>query len=179
MFEEYGEFNSYEEINTRAEELLNAGVRKGIIDLARENGIPEDYAVAYTNGDLPVLCDAATAAIGKIEMERQKTVLEGVLEDWISYIETECQEDEELAKAVRSKGKSLNGCIAELILASLMNQKQVDKAILDIVEERVREEKIDLKKQTGIDPGWLQYTKLGFPGTGAARKLIRKYYLGR
>ena len=60
-----------------------------------------------------------------------------------------------------------------------MNQKQVDKAILDIVEERVREEKIDLKKQTGIDPGWLKYTKLGFPGTGAARKLIRKYYLGR
>lgn len=50
---------------------------------------------------------------------------------------------------------------------------------MDIVEERVKEEKIDLKKQTGIEPRWLQYTKLGFPGMGAAKKLIRKYYLGR
>ena len=179
MFDTYGEFDSFEEINARADELMNAGVRQGIIDLAKENGIPEEFAQAFIDGDIPYLCDAATAAVGKIEIERQETVLEGVLEDWISYIEAECQEDEDLARAVRSKGKSLNGCIAELILASLLNQKQVDKAIMDIVEERVKEEKIDLKKQTGIEPHWLQYTKLGFPGMGAAKKLIRKYYLGR
>lgn len=179
MFDTYGEFDSFEEINARADELMNAGVRQGIIDLAKENGIPEEFAQAFIDGDIPYLCDAATAAVGKIEIERQETVLEGVLEDWISYIEAECQEDEELARAVRSKKKSLNGCIAELILASLLNQKQVDKAIMDIVEERVKEEKIDLKKQTGIEPRWLQYTKLGFPGMGAAKKLIRKYYLGR
>lgn len=179
MFDTYGEFDSFEEINARADELMNAGVRKGIVDLAKENGIPEEFAQAFIDGDIPYLCDAATAAVGKIEIERQETVLEGVLEDWISYIEAECQEDEELARAVRSKKKSLNGCIAELILASLLNQKQVDKAIMDIVEKRVQEEKIDLKKQTGIEPRWLQYTKLGFPGMGAAKKLIRKYYLGR
>ena len=179
MFDTYGEFDSFEEINARADELMNAGVRQGIIDLAKENGIPEEFAQAFIDGDIPYLCDAATAAVGKIEIERQETALEGVLEDWISYIEAECQEDEELARAVRSKKKSLNGCIAELILASLLNQKQVDKAIMDIVEERVKEEKIDLKKQTGIEPRWLQYTKLGFPGMGAAKKLIRKYYLGR
>ena len=179
MFDTYGEFDSFEEINARADELMNAGVRKGITDLAKENGIPEEFAQAFIGGDIPYLCDAATAAVGKIEIERQETVLEGVLEDWISYIEAECQEDEELAMAVRSKDKSLNGCIAELILASLLNQKQVDKAIMDIVEERAKEEKIDLKKQTGIEPRWLQYTKLGFPGMGAAKKLIRKYYLGR
>ena len=179
MFDTYGEFDSFEEINARADELMNAGVRQGIIDLAKENGIPEEFAQAFIDGDIPYLCDAATAAVGKIEIERQETVLEGVLEDWISYIEAECQEDEELARAVRSKGKSLNGCIAELILASLLNQKQVDRAIMDSVEKRVQEEKIDLKKQTGIEPRWLQYTKLGFPGMGAAKKLIRKYYLGR
>ena len=179
MFDTYGEFDSFEEINARADELMNAGVRHGIIDLAKENGIPEEFAQAFIDGDIPYLCDAATAAVGKIEIERQETVLEGVLEDWISYIEAECQEDEELARAVRSKKKSLNGCIAELILASLLNQKQVDRAIMDIVEKRVQEEKIDLKKQTGIEPRWLQYTKLGFPGMGAAKKLIRKYYLGR
>ena len=179
MFETYGEFNSHEEINNRADELLNAGVRQGITDLAKENGIPEEFAQAFMEGEIPYLCDAATAAVGKIEIERQETALEGVLEDWISYIEAECQEDEQLAMSVRSKGKSLNGCIAELLLASLLNQKTVDKAIMDIVEKRVKEEKIDLQKQTGINPQWLRYTRLGFPGMGSAKKLIRQYYLGR
>lgn len=90
MFDTYGEFDSFEEINARADELMNAGVRQGIIDLAKENGIPEEFAQAFIDGDIPYLCDAATAAVGKIEIERQETVLEGVLEDWISYIEAEC-----------------------------------------------------------------------------------------
>lgn len=175
MFDRFGEFDTYEEINAKADELF--GNSEQLKELAEENGIPEEYAEAYLAGEIPFLCDAAAAAVGKIELERQETVLEGVLEDWISYIEQECQEDEALARAVRSKGKSLNGCIAELILASLMNQKHVDKAILRIVEERVKEENINLK-QYGMDPGWLQYTKLGFPGSGSAKKLIKKYYLG-
>lgn len=179
MFDVYGEFDSAEEINARADELLNAGVRQGVIDLARENGIPEEMAQMYLDGESPILCDISTAAIGKIEMERQETVLEGVLEDWISYIEAQAMEDDEVACAVRSKKKSLNGCIAELLLASLRNQKQVDKAILAIVEKRVKEEKIDLKKETGMDPRWLQHTRVGFPGMGAAKRMIRKYYLGR
>lgn len=179
MFEIYGEFDSAEEINARADELLNAGVRQGVIDLAKENGIPEEMAQLFLDGETPILCDAATAAVGKIGIERQETVLEGLLEDWISYIEAQAMEDDEVAAAVRSKKKSLNGCIAELLLASLRNQKQVDKAILDIVEKRVKEEKIDLKKEVGMEPCWLRYTKLGFPGMGAAKRLIRKYYLGR
>ena len=61
----------------------------------------------------------------------------------------------------------------------ILNQKQVDKAILDIVRDRVKEDGIDLKKQAGLDPAWLQYTKLGFPGMGEAKKTIRQYYLGR
>ena len=176
MFERFGEFGTYEEINNKADELF--GNEEEVMELARENGIPEEYASAYLAGDIPFLCDAAAAAVGKIELERQETVLEGVLEDWISYIEQECQEDEDLARAVRRKDKSLNGCIAELILVSLINQKKVDKAILDIVGQRVKEEGINLK-QYGMDPGWLQYTKLGFPGSGSTKKLIRKYYLGR
>lgn len=179
MYEVYGEFDSFEEINEKADELLNSYGEHDVKEMAAENGIPEEIAEAYLNGDVPFLCDAATAAVGKIEMERQETVLEGILEDWISYIEASCQEDEELAIAVRRKGKSLNGCIAELLLVSLLNQKQVDKAILDIVRDRVKEDGIDLKKQAGLDPAWLQYTKLGFPGMGEAKKTIRRYYLGR
>ena len=179
MFEKFGEFDSAREINEKADELINSAAAGQIMDLARENGIPEEIAQAYLEGEVPDLCDTATAAVGKIEVEREETVLEGILEDWISYIEQECQENEQLAIAVRRKGKSLNGCIAELMLHSLLNQKQVDGAILDIVEKRVKEEKIDLKKRCGIEPGWLKYTKLGFPGIGGAKKIIRDYYLGR
>lgn len=179
MYEVYGEFDSFEEINEKADELFNTTGEHDVLELAAENGIPEEIAQAYLQTEVPCLCDAATAAVGKIEMERQETVLEGILEDWISYIEASCQEDEELAIAVRRKGKSLNGCIAELLLVSLLNQKQVDKAILDIVRDRVKEDGIDLKKQAGLDPAWLQYTKLGFPGMGEAKKTIRQYYLGR
>ena len=181
MYEKYGEFDSYTEINKRADEMFNdITVDSGeILELARENGIPEEIASAYLEGDVPFLCDAATAAIGKVEMERQETVLEGALEDWLSYIEAECQENEQMAVAVRRKGKSLNGCIAQLLLTSLRNQKQVDKAILDIVRQQVKEEGIDLKKECGIEPNWLQYTKVGFPGMGEAKRIIRKYYMGR
>lgn len=179
MFDRFGEFDSAEEINAKAEELFNAADYKGLMQLTKENGIPEAFAECYRQGDLPQLTDAMTAAIGKIEMEREETVLEGLLEDWISYVESECMEDEELARAVRSKKKSLKGCIAELLLESLLNQKQVDKDILAIVEKMVKERGIDLKKQTGMDPNWLKYTKIGMPGSGRAKKLIRSYYLGR
>lgn len=181
MFDKFGEFDSFEEINEKADEMFNdATVESGeIMELARENGIPEEYVSAYLEGDLPFMCDAASAAVGKIEMEREELDIEGLMEDWISYIEAECQENEDLARAVRMRGKTLKGCIAELVFHSLLNQKAVDKDIMEIVEKRVKEEKIDLKKETGMDPGWLKYTKAGFPGMGKAKKLIREYYLGR
>lgn len=179
MFDKFGEFDTFEEINEKADELFNDSSvdSADIMELARENGIPEEIASAYLEGDVPFLCDAATAAVGKIEIEREETALEGVLEDWISYIESECQEDEDLAMAVRRKDKSLKGCIAQLLLESLLNQKQVDADILKIVEQQVKERGINLKKECGMEPGWLRYTKLGFPGMGQAKKLIRAYYL--
>lgn len=37
--------------------------------MAEENGIGEEYAEAFLQGELPVLCDQLTAALGKIEVE--------------------------------------------------------------------------------------------------------------
>lgn len=181
MFNEFGEFDSYVEINEKADEMFNdVNVdSEMILELAKENGIPEEYAQLYLNAETPYLCDAASAAVGKIEIEREETALEGLLEDWISYIEAECMEDDELAMAVRRRDKSLKGCIAEIVLYSLLHQKTVDKDIMQIVQDRIREEKIDLKKETGIEPRWLQYTKMGYPGMGRVKKMIRQYYLGR
>ncbi len=178
MFEKYGEMGSFEEINLKAEELFNQNDEQGIRDLAAENGIAAEMAEAYIEGTVLMLCDELTAAAGKLEVEEQEIVMVGVMEDWLNYIETQCMENIDLAVAVRSKSKSLKGCLAELMLWSLLNQKAVDKEILEKVEKRVKQEKLDLKKRTGIEPRWLKYTKIGIMNMRTAKQLILKYYLG-
>ena len=178
MFDRFGNFDSVEEINDQAEKLANEGDEDGLKELARENGIPQEAAELYLQGEVLQLVDVTEAAVGKLEVERQELAIEGLLEDWISYIESECMESEKMARAVRRKRKSLNGCIAEMLLDSMLNQKAVDETILKIVEYEVKIRKIDLKKQAGMEPRWIKYTKIGFPGMAKARKLIRDYYLG-
>lgn len=178
MFDTFGEFGSAEEINAAAEGLANKGDEEGLKLLAKENGIPEEAATLYYQGETCALVDIREAAVGKIEIEKEELAIEGIMADWIQFIETECMESEKMAKAVRSEKRSLRGCMAHLLLESLLRQKQVDQPILDIVEKEIKLRGIDLKKQIGIQPGWLKYTKIGFPGAGKAKKLIREYYLG-
>ena len=178
MFDKYGNMDSAREINEKAEALANDGDNEGLKELARENGIPVEMAEMYLNGETFELTDPMTAAVGKIEVEREELAIEGIIEDWISFIEAECMENEKMAIAVRSKRKSLVGCTAELLLHSMMHQKQVDKQILTEVERQIKLRQIDIKKAAGIEPGWIKYTKAGFPGVGKARKIIREYYMG-
>lgn len=176
MFEKYGEFNSAEEINRKAEELFNMQNLDGIRALAAENGIPHEFAQAYCEGDLPELCDRLTAAVGKLDMEEQEIVMIGVMEDWLSYIQAQCMESDQMAIAVRRKGRNLKDCLGKLLLWSLMNQKKVDKGVLASAEKQIGKQNIDLKKY-GIEPRWLQYTRIGIPNMSTARQLIREYYL--
>lgn len=124
MFAKFGEFGSAEEINQKAEELFNAGDNDGIRTLASENGIPSEYAEAYCEGDLPALCDALTAAVGKLDMEEEEIVMVGVMEDWLNYIQAQCMEDEQMSIAVRKKGRNLVDCLGKILLWSLTNQKK-------------------------------------------------------
>ena len=176
MFEKYGEFNSAEEINRKAEELFNMQDLDGIRALAAENGIPHEFAQAYCEGDLPELCDRLTAAVGKLDMEEQEVVMIGVMEDWLSYIQAQCMESDQMAIAVRRKGRNLKDCLGKLLLWSLMNQKKVDKGVLASAEKQIKEQKIALNKY-GMQPRWLQYTSIGIPNMSTARQLIREYYL--
>lgn len=176
MFARFGEFGSAEEINQKAEELFNAGDLDGIRALASENGIPSEYAKAYCGGDLPVLCDALTAAVGKLDMEEEEIVMVGVMEDWLNYIQAQCMEDEQMAIAVRRKGRNLVDCLGKILLWSLMNQKKVDKSVLASAEKLIRKQNVNLR-QYGMEPRYLQYTSIGIPNMSTARQLIREYYL--
>ena len=65
MFEKFGELNSFGEINELAENLFNEGDTESLKAMAKENGIQSDFVDMYLQGEIPVLCDQLTAALGK------------------------------------------------------------------------------------------------------------------
>lgn len=160
MFDLFGEFNSVEEMNKAAEGFKNEGDIESLKKMAAENGIDEAFADMYASGAMPELCDVAMAAIGKITVEAQELKPVEIVEDWTEYVKASCMENEELAAAVRRKGKSLKGCIAVLLKWSFQNCYAVDKEIV---------------KAAGVSAT----VKMGILGMGRAKKLIKEYYLGK
>lgn len=59
MFERFGEFGSAEEINETAVNLRKEGDMENIKVLAKENGIDEENAEVFIDGELLYLCDGA------------------------------------------------------------------------------------------------------------------------
>lgn len=161
MYERFGEFNSAEEINETAVNLRREGDTESIKILAKENGIDEDVAEVFIEGTLLYLCDNMTAAIGKLDIEEKDMKAKEIMADWADYIKARCFEDENMAKAVRRKDKSLKGCIGALLTWSFKNQIPVDK---------------DIMKAAGVTAG---RCTLGIPGIGTAKKIITEYYLGK
>ena len=78
MYDKFGEMNSYKEINELAENLVNEGDTESLREMAKENGIPKDFVELYLEGDIPELCDALTAAVGKLEVEAADLKLTGL-----------------------------------------------------------------------------------------------------
>lgn len=161
MFDKFGEFDSYSEINELAENLFNEGDIDSLKEMAKENGIQEDFVDMYLQGDIPVLCDQLTAALGKIDAEAAELKPKEIMEDWVEYLRGQCMENEVLAHQVRKKGKSLKGCIAALLLWSFKNQIPVDN---------------EIKKAAGVTAGRVT---LGIPGMARAKQIITGYYMGK
>ena len=158
MFEKFGEMNSCKEINELAENLFNEGDTESLCIMAKENGIEEDYVELYLRGDAPELCDPLTAAIGKLEVECKELKPKEIMLDWIEYIKGQCMEYEEVALAVRRKGKSVKGCIGALLSWSFQNQQNIDKDIIKAAG-------ISAGKVTLGIPGTVSYTHLTLPTT--------------
>lgn len=160
MFDKFGEMSSYKEINELAANLLQEGDLDSLKELAKENGIPDDYVEMYLEEAIPSLCDATSAAIGKIDVECMKLKPKELMLDWVEYIKGLCMENEMIAHQIRKKGKTLQGCMAVLLEYSFKNQITVDKAII---------------KAAGVSAGKVTF---GVPGMAKAKELIRDYYLG-
>lgn len=160
MYEIFGEFDSAEELNAAADGLKKEGDRENLYRLAEENGIDSGFVEMYLDGVMDNLCcDTATAAIGKTETEVAVLKPVEIMADWVEYIKTLCGDDEEFARAVRRKGKSLKGCFGSLLKWSFRARYKVDE---------------DIIKAAGIRAS----VEMGIPGMGTAKRLIREYYLG-
>ena len=163
MFEKFGEFDSYEEINRAAAAQLEEGDTEAIYAIAAENGIDQEDAEDFIDGVAPELVTALMAANGKLKVETAELQPKEIMVDWLNYILIQCVEDPEMRLAVRKKGKSLKECIGKLVKWSLDHAENVDK---------------DIIKAAGL-PEWAQKgCKLGIPGMGTAKQLIKEYYLG-
>ena len=86
MFEKFGELNSFGEINELAENLFNEGDTESLKAMAKENGIQNEFVQMYLQGDIPVLCDPLTAAMGKIDVEVAELKPQEIMEDWVEYL---------------------------------------------------------------------------------------------
>ncbi len=160
MFDKFGEMGSFEEINELAANLMKEADTNSIRVLAEENGLDPELAEEYITGGTRELCDPMSAAIGKLDVEEKELKPKEIMEDWTEYVKARCFESEDMAKAVRSKGKTLKGMIGELLKWSFKHQIEIEKDIL---------------KAAGVNAG---KCTMGIPGMGTAKKLITEYYLG-
>lgn len=63
MFDKFGEFNSFGEINELAENLFNEGDIESLKAMAKENGIQNEFVKMYLQGDIPVLCRSLRGSV--------------------------------------------------------------------------------------------------------------------
>ncbi len=159
MFDKFGEFDSWEELNKAAEGQKEEGDLKALKELAKENGIDVEDAIDYFDGILPELCTPFSAAVGKIEVEKMELNLKEIMEDWANYIIKECSEDEKLTLAVRKKGKRLSGAIGEVLKKSWQIKGDIPN---------------EIAKAAGIT-GRVQ---MGIPGYTTTAKILKEYYGG-
>lgn len=167
MFDKFGEFNSYDEINKKAEELKENKDITSLNILAEENGIDVEEVNDYINGYSEELTNVIVAAVGKLNVECQIYKIEQVLEDWVEELKAECIDSVELAKSVRAKGKGLDGFIALLADKGFEKKTTVHKEI-------VKKCKGDIKKIVGTHEFYI-----GIPDKATRRELMYQYYIGK
>ena len=159
LYEQFGEFDSYEEINKAAAGQLAEGDTEAIFAIAKENGIDSGEAEDFINGYEKELCTVYSAALGKIDVEAKYLGLKEAEMDYADIIRKACLEDPELAAAVRKKDKSLAGALGTVLKKAWEIKHNLHRDILDAA-------------------GLKGNVQSGSPGERKVVKLMKNYYLG-
>jgi hypothetical protein len=160
IFTKYGNFNSADEINEAAKNQLAQGDTEAIREIARENGLDPEDAEDFITGGWDRMCSDTSAALGKISIEEGALTINGIMHDWIRYIQLCISEDGNFAKAVRSNKKSLAGALGAILKESEKLMEEVDDAILE-----------------AADINFGGKVKFGIPEEATVREIVRNYYM--
>ena len=151
MFDKFGEFNSYEELNLAAEGFKKEGDKESLMELAKENGIDKDDVKDYLDGILTELVNPTTAALGRLEIvQRGEDKNEGKIERAMIKLiykmtKTMCT-DEEFAKSVMKKGKRIEK-IVKLMKKGAKKHKEGNVGISAGTDEVMMEEKNEAQEE--------------------------------
>lgn len=173
MYEGFGKMH-FDDLNAKAEELANAGDNDAVRQLAKENGLSEELADLYIGGESDYLCEDITdAALGRIDIEADDIGAEEIMGDWADYIRSLIIDRESVAFAVMDPKKSFIGCVGKLAVYSIIHAEPVPSEIIQAMKDSVSDEQL---KKLHMQKNHLNYTKIGMPGVGTAKRLIREYY---
>ncbi len=111
LFEKFGEFDSYKELNQSAEGLKEEGDFDSLKELAKENGIEEYDVEDYINGMVDELTTPVTAALGrlKVELETLDGQIKAMCSFYAKFAEQVVMEREDVAAGVMKKGARIKG----------------------------------------------------------------------
>lgn len=166
MFEKFGEFDSWEEINRAVRAQKEEGDYEAVKALALENGFDEADVEDYLDGLVEEFCTPVTAAIAKLEAESKELKAEGIIADYAKELQEVAIENKEFALCIRKKGKSLAKVIAKYIDYSFENRITVSKDITNLCNGKVK---------TALGNHDLT---CGEPDRIARKKIYMAYYLG-
>ena len=164
MFENFGEFDSAEEINKAAAAQKEQGDIQAVRDIAEENGIDKEDAEDYIDGIVDDLTTPSMAALGKLKVEKADLKTTGILEEWVEELESRAVSDMNFAKAVRKKGKSLAGYIAKMAEYGYNHRAIVSKDICELLTG-------DIKRIVGNHE-----FSIGVPTKAERTKIASEYY---
>lgn len=161
MFDKFGEFDSAAEIAEAIQAQIDEGDERSAIEIGLENGIDEEDVEDILDGTASAeeVLTPCVVALGKLQIEAEAHKKnDSIIVDWIEYIKALAIDSEEIAKNIRKKGKSLNGCLGELLKFSYQNAFDIPQ---------------DIVKAAGITGAKV---KLGIPNAGKCKEIIRRYY---
>lgn len=159
MWDKFGEFDSWEEINRAAKAQLEEGDTEAVKAIAEENGLDPEDAEDFCTGAIEELTTLNLAAVGKLEVEAKDLKVTGMLEDWKNLVSQMCLENPEMALAVRKKGKNLKDCMAKIMKESSEKRARLDDRIA---------------KAAGIPTP----VYIGTATQARIKEIAREYYLG-
>ena len=164
LFAKFGEFDSAEEINRAAAAQKAEGDLEALKVLAEENGIDPMDVEDFYNEDIPELCTALSAALGKLEIEKADIGINDMTYGaWTAAIQVMLSDDMQLCIGFRRKGRSLAEVFGK---ATAMCSKSRTNAPQKIVNEA---RKIDSSIPSPLPMGAISIA--GFKG------LVREYYI--